>query len=109
MFSVIRSGLDASLKQLDVLSNNIANAKTTGYSAQMPPFRISMQKRQAFWHQGRSGMVRLWIYSQFRSQGPLKQTNQTLVWLSRQGMFVQACRALPVQITAIHVTVFNAG
>ena len=31
MFSVIRSGLDASLKQLDVLSNNIANAKTTGY------------------------------------------------------------------------------
>jgi flagellar hook protein FlgE len=33
MFSVIRSGLDASLKQLDVLSNNIANAKTTGYKA----------------------------------------------------------------------------
>ena len=29
MFSVIRSGLDASLKHLDVLSNNIANAKTT--------------------------------------------------------------------------------
>ena len=31
MFSVIRSGVYALLKQLDVLSNNIANGKTTGY------------------------------------------------------------------------------
>ena len=39
MFSVIRSGLDASLKHLDVLSNNIANAKTTGYKREAASFQ----------------------------------------------------------------------
>ena len=31
MISVIRSGMDAALQNLDVTSNNIANARTTGY------------------------------------------------------------------------------
>ena len=31
MISVIRSGLDAALNDLGVTSNNIANAKTTGF------------------------------------------------------------------------------
>ena len=33
MMSVIRSGLDAAIQNLDVTSNNIANARTTGYKA----------------------------------------------------------------------------
>ena len=33
MISVIRSGLDASLKHIDVVSNNIANARTTGFKS----------------------------------------------------------------------------
>ena len=31
MISVIRSGMDAAIQNLDVTSNNIANARTTGY------------------------------------------------------------------------------
>ncbi|MGB1867477.1 MAG: flagellar basal body protein, partial [Candidatus Puniceispirillaceae bacterium] len=31
MISVIRSGIDAALNDLGVTSNNIANAKTTGF------------------------------------------------------------------------------
>ena len=39
MISVIRSGLDASMKQIGVLSNNIANARTTGFKKSMTSFQ----------------------------------------------------------------------
>ena len=38
MMSVIRSGLDAAIQNLDVTSNNIANARTTGYKKQQATF-----------------------------------------------------------------------
>lgn len=38
MISVIRSGMDAALQNLDVTSNNIANARTTGYKKQEARF-----------------------------------------------------------------------
>ena len=38
MMSVIRSGLDSALKNLDVTSNNIANARTTGYKKRQASF-----------------------------------------------------------------------
>ena len=38
MISVIRSGLDAAMQNLDVTSNNIANARTTGYKKQKATF-----------------------------------------------------------------------
>jgi len=38
MMSVIRSGLEAALRNLDVTSNNIANARTTGYKQRQASF-----------------------------------------------------------------------
>jgi flagellar hook protein FlgE len=38
MMSVIRSGMDAALLNLDVTSNNIANARTTGYKQRQASF-----------------------------------------------------------------------
>ena len=38
MMSVIRSGLDAAIQNLDVTSNNIANARTTGYKKRQATF-----------------------------------------------------------------------
>ena len=38
MMSVIRSGLDAAIQNLDVTSNNIANTRTTGYKKQQATF-----------------------------------------------------------------------
>ena len=38
MMSVIRSGLDAAIQNLDVTSNNIANARTTGYKKRQAAF-----------------------------------------------------------------------
>jgi flagellar hook protein FlgE len=90
MFSVIRSGLDASLKQLDVLSNNIANAKTTGYKRSDASFQDIYAEKASFLAPGRIGHgASLDTIRQFRSQGPLKQTNQTLdLAIEGQGMFV---------------------
>ena len=90
MFSVIRSGLDASLKQLDVLSNNIANAKTTGYKRSDASFQDIYAEKASFLSPGRIGHgASLDTIRQFRSQGPLKQTNKTLdLAIEGQGMFV---------------------
>ena len=38
MMSVIRNGLDAAIQNLDVTSNNIANARTTGYKKRQAAF-----------------------------------------------------------------------
>ena len=90
MFSVIRSGLNASLKHLDVLSNNIANAKTTGYKREAASFEDIYAEKASFLAPGRIGHgATLDTIRQFRSQGPLKQTNQTLdLAIEGQGMFV---------------------
>ena len=70
MFSVIRSGLDASLKQLDVLSNNIANAKTTGYKRSDASFQDIYAEKASFLAPGRSGMARLWkLFVNFARKG----------------------------------------
>ena len=38
MISVIRSGMDAAIQKLDVTSNNIANARTTGFKRREATF-----------------------------------------------------------------------
>ena len=44
--SVIRSGLDAAIQNLDVTSNNIANARTTGYKNDKQLLLIQYEQRQ---------------------------------------------------------------
>jgi len=90
MISVIRSGLDASLKQIDVMSNNIANAKTTGYKRSVASFQDVYAEKASFIQPGRIGHGAMTeSIRQYRSQGPLKQTNQTLdLAIEGQGMFV---------------------
>ena len=47
MMSVIRSGLDAAIQNLDVTSNNIANARTTGYKKRQNLRRVrNLSKRR---------------------------------------------------------------
>jgi len=90
MFSVIRSGLDASLKQLGALTNNIANAKTTGFKRSVTSFQDVYSDKASLIQPGRIGQGALVEnVRQFRSQGPLKQTNQSLdMAIEGQGMFV---------------------
>ncbi len=90
MLSVIRSGIDASLKQLDVLSHNLSNAKTTGYKKSVASFRdvysekISLLSPQKIGNGSTLNEVR-----QMRSQGAFKETGQVLdLAIEGEGMFV---------------------
>ena len=89
MISVIRSGMSAALSDLDVTSNNIANAATTGYKKREASFTdvyadtvaISVGKRVG------SG-VRTPEIRFNGSQGNLKQTGSVLdLAIEGQGMF----------------------
>ena len=90
MISVIRSGMNASLKQLDVLSNNIANAKTTGFKKSQATFEDVYADKVSFGPSGKIGHgslnndVRM-----MRSQGALEETGQVLdLAIEGEGMFV---------------------
>ena len=84
MISVIRSGMSAALSDLDVTSNNIANAATTGYKKREASFTdvyadtvaISVGKRVG------SG-VRTPEIRFNGSQGNLKQTGAVLLRMSK--------------------------
>ncbi len=90
MISVIRTGIDASLKQLDVLSHNIANAKTTGFKTSRASFedvyaqKITLSEPSKIGHGSRSTDIR-----PTQTQGALKETGQVLdLAIEGQGMFV---------------------
>ena len=90
MISVIRSGMNASLKQLDVLSNNIANAKTTGFKKSQATFEDVYADKVSFGPSGKIGHgslnsdVRV-----MRTQGALEETGQVLdLAIEGEGMFI---------------------
>ena len=78
MFSIIRTGLDASNKDLAVISNNIANAGTNGFKseAQFEDFYRSIHNNTT---EKAKGIGKLEQLSQDKfSQGSLQQTNGSL-------------------------------
>ncbi len=90
MISVIRTGIDASLKQLDVVSHNIANAKTTGFKTSRASFedvyarKLTLGEPSKIGHGSRSSDM-----STTQTQGALKETGQVLdLAIEGQGMFV---------------------
>ena len=90
MISVIRSGLEASLKQIGVVSNNIANARTTGFKKSSASFQDIYSQKTSFLNPGKIGQgSRVEHVRPSQTQGPLMQTGQTLdVAIEGQGMFV---------------------
>ena len=90
MISVIRSGMNASLKQLDVLSHNIANAKTTGFKRGQATFEDIYADKVSFGAPGKIGHGSLNSdVRTMRSQGALEETGQVLdLAIEGDGMFV---------------------
>ncbi len=90
MISVIRSGLDASLKHIGVVSNNIANARTTGFKKSSATFQDVYAQKTTLLNPGKIGQgSRIEQARSSQTQGPLMQTGQTLdVAIEGQGMFV---------------------
>ncbi len=90
MISVIRSGFDAALKDIDVTSNNIANAKTTGFKKRQATFADVYGNTNSIAVQGaRVGLGatlaenRIW-----NQQGALQQTGAVLdLAIEGSGMF----------------------
>ena len=88
MLATIRTGLNASLQQLDVLSHNMANANTAGFKRSMISFQDIYAEAAAAEQKVGLG-ARVENMRQMRSQGPLKQTGQTLdLAIEGQGLFV---------------------
>lgn len=90
MISVIRSGLDASLKHISVVSNNIANARSTGFKRSSATFQDIYSQKTTLLNPGKIGQgSRVDHVRPTQTQGPLMQTGQTLdVAIEGQGMFV---------------------
>ena len=90
MISVIRSGMNASLKQLDVLSHNIANAKTTGFKRSQATFEDIYADKVSFGAPGKIGHGSLNSdVRSMRSQGALEETGQVLdLAIEGEGMFI---------------------
>ena len=89
MISVIRSGMTAALSDLDVTSNNIANAGTTGFKRREASFTDVYADTVAIDVGGRVGSgVRTPEVRFNGSQGNLKQTGAVLdLAIEGQGMF----------------------
>lgn len=92
MFSVIRSGLDTANKEISVVSNNIANANSTGFKKSRADFeevfsRIDEQRNASITGVG----ARSEDPKRLHSQGSLKQTGGALdLAISGIGLFVLA-------------------
>ena len=80
MISVIRSGIDAALNELGVTSNNIANAKTTGFKKRQATFADIYGSTDAIKVSGaRIGMGSLIAENRvLNAQGSLQQTGDVL-------------------------------
>ena len=90
MFSVIRSGLDTANKEISVVSNNIANANSTGFKKS----RANFEELFAIVDEQRSASItgigsRSEDPKRLHSQGSLKQTGGALdLAISGIGLFV---------------------
>ncbi len=89
MISVIRSGMNAALKDLDVTSNNIANARTTGFKRREASFAdlynatVQSDPGAMIGSGARNAEIRV-----MRGQGTLTQTGAVLdLAVEGQGMF----------------------
>ena len=90
MISVIRSGLDAALNDLGVTSNNIANAKTTGFKKRQATFADIYGNTDAIKASGaRIGMGSLTVENRvLNEQGSFQQTGDVLdLAIEGQGLF----------------------
>ena len=98
MISVIRSGIDAALNDLGVTSNNIANAKTTGFKKRQATFADMYGHTDAIKTPGaRIGMGSLTEENRvLNAQGTLQQTGDVLdLAIEGQGMFTLVDAARP--------------
>ena len=90
MFSIIRSGLDTANKEISVVSNNIANANSTGFKKSRADFeeifsRVDEQRNASITGMG----SRSEDPKRLHSQGSLKQTGGALdLAISGIGLFV---------------------
>ena len=89
MISVIRSGMDAAIKNLDVTSNNIANARTTGYKKREAMFTDVYSSAIASSTGDRLGIgVQTLEIRTSTKQGNLQKTNAVLdLAIEGEGMF----------------------
>ena len=89
MISVIRSGMDAALQNLDVTSNNIANARTTGYKRREAIFTDMYSSAIASPTGDRLGIgVQAPEIRMSQKQGNLQKTNAVLdLAIEGEGMF----------------------
>ena len=89
MISVIRSGMDAALQKLDVTSNNIANARTTGYKRREAMFTDMYSSAIASSTGDRLGIgVQAPEIRMNQKQGNLQKTNAVLdLAIEGEGMF----------------------
>ena len=89
MISVIRSGMDAALQNLDVTSNNIANARTTGYKRREAMFTDMYSSAVASSTGDRLGIgVQTPEIRMGQKQGNLQKTNAVLdLAIEGEGMF----------------------
>ena len=97
MISVIRSGMDAAIQKLDVVSNNIANAATTGFKKRDLNF-VDMYSTAIRTPTGdRIGNgVRTPEIRMIQTQGNLKTTDQALdLAIEGNGMFALRDQANP--------------
>ena len=90
MISVIRSGIDAALNDLGVTSNNIANAKTTGFKKRQATFADIYGNTDSIKVSGaRIGMGALTAENRvLNEQGAFQQTGDVLdLAIEGQGLF----------------------
>ena len=90
MISVIRSGIDAALNDLGVTSNNIANAKTTGFKKRQATFADVYGNTDAIKATGaRIGMGAVTAENRvLNAQGAFQQTGDVLdIAIEGQGLF----------------------
>ena len=89
MMSVIRSGLDAAMQNLDVTSNNIANARTTGYKKQQATFTDMYSTKIATATGDRLGIgVQMPEIRASQMQGNLQKTNTVMdLAIEGEGLF----------------------
>tara|TARA_B100000989_G_scaffold288725_1_gene259727 strand:+ start:265 stop:1071 length:807 start_codon:yes stop_codon:yes gene_type:complete len=90
MISVIRSGIDAALNDLGVTSNNIANAKTTGFKKRQATFADIYGNTDSIKMSGaRIGMGALTAENRvLNEQGAFQQTGDVLdLAIEGQGLF----------------------
>ena len=89
MMSVIRSGLDAAIQNLDITSNNIANARTTGYKKRQATFTDMYSTKIATATGDRLGIgVQMPEIRASQVQGNLQKTNTVMdLAIEGEGLF----------------------